>query len=276
LIGAGSIGAASIGAASIGAASIGTQRVLVTGGGTGIGRAVAEAVLTRGGSVVVAGRRRGPLDELASLAPGRAHAIVCDTADAEERSTLLSRARALLGGLDGLVLSAGMVLHEPPGHIGEASLRTQLEVNLVAPMRLLEEAVTALDEGGAAVVVASTLAERPIATSAAYSAAKAGLLAAMRAFAISAAVRRVRFNAVSPGVVDTDMVRAPRLAPGEVLDAATTSERVAAQLEALRGLHPIGRLGQPSDVAEAVLHLLAAGWTTGTTLTVDGGILLRE
>jgi len=98
----------------------------------------------------------------------------------------------------------------------------------------------------------------------------------MRAYAISAAARRVRFNAVSPGVVDTDMVRTPRLAPGEVLDAASTSARVAAQLEALRGLHPLGRLGQPADVAEAVLHLLGATWTTGATLTVDGGILLRE
>lgn len=259
-----------------GTGSIGMRRVLVTGGGTGIGRAVAEAVLAQGGSVVVAGRRREPLDELAALAPGRAHALVCDTTDAEARSTLIARARALLGGLDGLVLSAGMVVHEPPGHIREASLRDQLEVNLVAPMRLLEEAVTALDEGGAAVVVASTLAERPVATSAAYSAAKAGLLAAMRAFAISAATRRVRFNAVSPGVVDTEMVRAPRLAPGEVLDAAATHERVASQLEMLRRLHPIGRLGQPNDVAEAVLHLLTATWTTGTTLTVDGGILLRE
>jgi NAD(P)-dependent dehydrogenase (short-subunit alcohol dehydrogenase family) len=255
---------------------IGTRKVLVTGGGTGIGRAVAEAVLARGGSVVVSGRRRAPLDEVAALAPERAYALECDTTDAEARATLLTRARALLGGLDGLVLSAGMVTHEPPGHIAEASLRAQLEVNLVAPMRLLEEAVSALDEGGAAVVVASTLAERPLATSAAYSAAKAGLLAAMRSFAISGATRRVRFNAVAPGVVDTDMVRAPRLAPGEVLDAATTAERVAAQLAFLRDLHPLGRLGQPSDVADAVVHLLAASWTTGSTLTVDGGILLRE
>ncbi len=255
---------------------IGIRKVLVTGGGTGIGRAVAEALLAQGGSVVVCGRRAAPLDEVAALAPGRVHALVCDTTHPEQRATLLSRARALLGGLDGLVLSAGMVAHELPGRLGEASLRAQLEVNLVAPMRLLEQAVTAIDEGGAAVVVASTLAERPIATSAAYSAAKAGLLAAMRAYAISAAARRVRFNAVSPGVVDTDMVRTPRLAPGEVLDAASTSARVAAQLEALRGLHPLGRLGQPADVAEAVLHLLGATWTTGATLTVDGGILLRE
>jgi len=135
---------------------IGIRKVLVTGGGTGIGRAVAEALLAQGGSVVVCGRRAAPLDEVAALAPGRVHALVCDTTHPEQRATLLSRARALLGGLDGLVLSAGMVAHELPGRLGEASLRAQLEVNLVAPMRLLEQAVTAIDEGGAAVVVAST------------------------------------------------------------------------------------------------------------------------
>jgi NAD(P)-dependent dehydrogenase (short-subunit alcohol dehydrogenase family) len=251
--------------------------VLVTGGGTGIGRAVAEAVLGAGGGVVVTGRRPEPLEALARAFPGRAFALPCDVASASEREGLLARARGLLGGLDGFVHSAGVVAHQPPGSIDEASLRAQLEVNLVAPLRLGEEALAVLEPGGAMVFVASTLARRPVVTSAVYSAAKAGLVQVMKVLALAGAARRVRANAVLPGVVDTEMVRAPRLVPGEApLPQAEAAARVASQLEGLRALHPLGRLGAPEEVARAVLHLLSAPWTTGAELAVDGGLLLRE
>jgi NAD(P)-dependent dehydrogenase (short-subunit alcohol dehydrogenase family) len=119
-------------------------------------------------------------------------------------------------------------------------------------------------------VIASTLAHRPLATSAVYSAAKAGLLAAMKSFALAGAKKRIRMNAVAPGVVDTDMVRAPR--GGAPLAGANAD----AHVETLRLLHPLGRLGTPSDIADAVLYLLSASWVTGATLDIDGGILLRE
>lgn len=255
---------------------IGLRRVVVTGGGTGIGRAVTEAIVAAGGRVVVTGRRAEPLESVASRHPGSVIAIAGDVTSPAFRDRLLTESATLLGGLDGLVHSAGLVTHQLPGHIAEDDLRAQLEVNLVAPLRLGERALTLLDEGGGVVFVASTLAVRPIPTSAAYSAAKAGLLAAMKSFAVAGAPRRIRFNAVLPGVVDTDMVRAPRLAPGEVLDANALALRVEEQLAGLRTLHPIGRLGEPSDVAAAVVHLLGAPWTTGTEHVVDGGLLLRE
>jgi 3-oxoacyl-[acyl-carrier protein] reductase len=255
----------------------GTSKVLVTGGGTGIGRAIAEAVLRAGGSAVVTGRRPEPLEAVASAFPGRAHALPCDVASASEREGLLSRASALLGGLDGFVHCAGVVSHQLPGHIDEASLRAQLEVNLVAPLRLGEQALEVLEPGGGMVFISSTLAMRPVVTSAVYSAAKAGLLQVMRVLALAGAPRRVRANAVLPGVVETDMVREPRLAAGEAALAEPEREaRVMAQLEGLRALHPLGRLGRPDEIAEAVLYLLGAAWTTGTDLVLDGGLLLRE
>jgi NAD(P)-dependent dehydrogenase (short-subunit alcohol dehydrogenase family) len=255
----------------------GTRKVLVTGGGSGIGRAVAEAVLRAGGSVVVSGRRRELLEAVAAAFPGRAFALPCDVASASEREGLLSRASALLGGLDGFVHSAGVAVHQPPGHIDEASLRAQLEVNLVAPLRLGEQALEALEPGGGMVFVSSTLAVRPVVTSAAYSAAKAGLLQVVRVLALAGSARRVRANAVLPGVVETDMVREPRLAPGEApLLEPERAARTQAQLEGLRALHPLGRLGRPEEVAEAVRYLLGSAWTTGTGLVLDGGLLLRE
>jgi NAD(P)-dependent dehydrogenase (short-subunit alcohol dehydrogenase family) len=255
----------------------GTRKVLVTGGGTGIGRAVAEAVLHAGGSVVVTGRRPAPLEALAAAFPGRAFALPEDVALASGRDGLLSRASALLGGLDGFVHCAGLAVHQPPGHIEEAALHAQLEVNLVAPLRLGEQALEVLEPGGAMVFISSTLAVRPVLTSAVYSAAKAGLLQIMKVLALAGTARGVRANAVLPGVVETDMVREPRLAPGEAaLPESERAARTQAQLERLCALHPLGRLGRPEDVAAAVLYLLGSAWTTGTELVLDGGLLLRE
>ncbi|GHG80116.1 SDR family oxidoreductase [Comamonas sp. JC664] len=256
---------------------VGTKKVLVTGGGTGIGRAVAEALLRAGGRVVVTGRRVEVLESLAAQWPGQAFALPCDLASPEARDGLLRRAAEVLGGLDGFVHSAGQVVHQPPGHIGEEALRAQLEVNLVAPLRLGEQALEVLEPGGAQVFIASTLATRPVVTSAVYSAAKAGLLQVMKVLALAGAARGVRASAVLPGVVETDMVREVRLAPGEEpLSESEALRRQEAQLAGLRALHPLGRLGRPEDVAEAVRYLLGASWLSGSELVLDGGLLLRE
>lgn len=234
----------------------GTCRVVVTGGGTGIGAAIARAVMANGGRVAVVGRRSAPLAHFVAHHPG-AVALPCDVADPEARKDLLARAREALGGLDGFVHSAGMVVHEPLGQISERALREQLEVNLVAPLRLAEQALTELDEGGAILLISSTLAHRPVSTSAVYSAAKAGLSSLVRTLAPVAAVRRIRINAISPGVVETDMIAGRDHGP-------------------LRALHPLGRLGAPDDIAHAALSLMGAEWITGTDLVVDGGLLVRD
>ena len=234
----------------------GTRRVLVTGGGTGIGRAIAERLLAAGGKVVVTGRRPAPLEALAAAHPGRAFALPCDLADPAARAGLVGRAKALLGSLDGLVHAAGVIVREPLGAVTEEALRLQLEVNLVAPLRLGEEALAELAPGGAVVFEASTLAVRPVAASPVYAASKAGLHALVKSLALAGAPR-LRASAVVPGVVETDMV-------ADLPKAA------------LEELHPLGRLGAPDDVAAAVVHLLGASWTTGAALLVDGGLLLRE
>lgn len=255
---------------------LGTRRVLVTGGGSGIGRAVAEALLGRGARVALVGRRRWRLEEVAAPFGERALVLPADLTRPEEVSGLLARAKEGLGGLDGLVCAAGVVHHERPGAIGEASLREQIEVDLVAPLRLGEQALSVLEPGGGMVFVASNLAHRPIETSAVYSAAKAGLISAMRALALAGASRPVRVNAVSPGIVDTEMVRTLRLEAGEEEPRGEEAEaRLRAQLEGLRAQVPLGRLGRPEEIAEAVLHLLGASWITGADWILDGGGLLR-
>jgi 3-oxoacyl-[acyl-carrier protein] reductase len=255
----------------------GCRAVLVTGGGSGIGLAVAQRLMAAGGRVALVGRRAAPLETVAARFPGRAFALPCDLTDPAQRSGLVARARDAMGELDGFVHSAGMVVHQAPGHIDDAALREQLELNLVAPLRLGEEALELLPRGGGMVFIASTLARRPILTSAAYSAAKAGLLQAMRVLALAGAPRGVRANAVLPGVVNTELVRTLRLSPGEAApQGAERAQREVAQLAGLANLHPLGRVGRTDEVAEAVHYLLGAAWTTGAELVVDGGLMLRE
>lgn len=232
------------------------MKVLITGGGTGIGRAVAERVLGAGGSVVVVGRRTSPLNELVAR-HSNAHALPLDITDEQARDGLCARAKKLMKGLDGFVHSAGEVVHELPGQISERALRSQLEVNLVAPLRIGEEALTVLKPGGGMVFVSSTLAVRPVETSAVYSAAKAGLGQVMKALALAGAKKNIRANAVLPGLVDTEMLK-------------------GRDKRFLTSLHPLGRLGTPADVAATVVHLLEASWMTGSEVILDGGLLLRE
>jgi NAD(P)-dependent dehydrogenase (short-subunit alcohol dehydrogenase family) len=254
---------------------LGLRRVLVTGGGSGIGKAITEAIVQRGGQVVIVGRRADVLKRLEARAPDAIRCITCDVTDDASRESLLTRACNELGGLDGFVHAAGVSMHEPFGKILDESVNEQLELNLVAPLRLGEEALHVLDDGGAMLFLGSTLAHRPVETSAVYSATKAGLLSLMRSFAQAGAARGVRANAISPGVVDTGMVRALRL-PTEMRPPRPEEvrKRVEEQLHGLRALHPLGRLGTPEEVADIAIHALGASWMTGSDLVIDGGLML--
>jgi NAD(P)-dependent dehydrogenase (short-subunit alcohol dehydrogenase family) len=259
-------------------AKVSEGRVLVTGASRGIGRAVVERLLERGATVAVVGRSEEALVQLARRDPSRVTVLVGDLAEPTQRRRMVERAAAELSGLDGLVGSAGIALHQRVGAIDEATIAAQLAVNLVAPLLLAQDAAAVMraqGTGGAIVHVSSTLAVQPAPGTAVYGAAKAALNAVTRSLAGELAEDRIRVNAVLPGVVDTDMVREPRLAPGEEPPTGATRERrVQAQLEALRELHPLGRLGKPADIADAVVHLLDAEWTTGSLMLVDGGLTL--
>ncbi len=230
--------------------------VVVTGASRGIGRAVAEALLARGATVAVVARSRDALAALAERAPDRVRVCAADLADPVARRRLPSRLATELGRIDGLVQCAGIARHAPAGEIREEDLEATLATNFTAPL-LLAQAIAGLMRaqggGGSIVQVASTLGLAPAAGTAAYAASKAALIAATRALALDLAPHRIRVNAVAPGLVRTDMLR------GRPLDE-------------LAELHPLGRLGEPEEIADAVLHLLDAPWTTGTVLVVDGGL----
>jgi NAD(P)-dependent dehydrogenase (short-subunit alcohol dehydrogenase family) len=240
-----------------------SERVLVTGATSGIGLAVTAALLERGASVVAVGRQLDALTGLMALHRDRLLPLRANLMDSAEVRFVVPRALER-GALTGFVSAAGVAHHEELGTIPERSFREQFEVNTFAPMRLGEELVGTLEPGGGMVFVASTLAHRPIATSYVYSATKAALLSAVRSLAAAGAPRNVRVSAVTPGVVDTPMIRRPRAGEEDEAD-------VAERMRDLAALHPLGRVGTTGELAQAVLHLLDAPWTTGAELVVDGG-----
>ncbi len=252
------------------------RRIVVTGASRGIGHAVAAALLARGDAVALVARDEQALTSLASAAPERAHCLVADLAQPGQAEATVERAAAALGGLDGLICCAGVVRYEFVGGISRSELAAQLAVNFLAPVLASQRAAALMGGGGSIVHLASTLALQPAPGTLGYAAAKAALLAAVKTLAAELAPQGVRVNAVAPGGVDTDMIRVPRLAPGEPSPrGAALTTRIAAELAALRALHPLGRLGTPAEISAAVLFLLDAQWITGTVLVIDGGLLTR-
>jgi NAD(P)-dependent dehydrogenase (short-subunit alcohol dehydrogenase family) len=178
-----------------------------------------------------------------------------------------------------LVSAAGIVRYQEVGAIDEATLRAQLDTNLVAPAMLLEDFAKHLRKRGApgaVVLVGSTLATRPAPMTAAYAATKAGLHALVRGYALELGPDDIRVNAVAPGIVDTDMIRVLRTRAGETApEGEARDATIAAQLEAFAALSLLGRNGQPHEIAEAVRYLLDAPFVTGHVHAVDGGLSAR-
>lgn len=249
--------------------------VIVTGATRGIGRATVDAILDSGGRVVGIARDDEALARLEAQYGGRVRGVAAQLERVGELEAVVEQAVGTFGEVDGLVNCAGIAVYEPIGSITVDAIEVQLRVNLIAPL-LLSQAVARhmSDRGGAIVNVSSTLSERVAQHTTVYAATKAGLNALTRGLALELAPRGIRVNAVLPGGVETDMLRSPRLRPGESLTSSETEERVRSQLASLASLHPLGRLGTPAEVAAVVVDALDQPWQTGSLLTIDGGLSL--
>lgn len=243
--------------------------VAITGGGSGIGKEAAARFVAEGASVAINGRDLGKLQAAAKeIDPSGKKVIVSagDIADPKTGAALVDAAVKAFGKLDVLVNNAGVFNPKPFLELTEGDYDWYLDTILKGKFFTAQAAAKAMkDKGGAIVQTGSMWAIQAIGAtpSAAYSAANAGVHAMVRNLAIELAPYNIRINAVAPAVVETP-----------VYNTFLSAEQVKEVLPTFDAFHPLGRNGQPRDVAEAILFLASeqASWITGTVLPVDGGV----
>lgn len=241
------------------------QAILITGAGSGMGRAAALQLASLGADVVLAGRRKEPLTDVAREVErigGRSFVRAADVADPAQVEALIKDAASHFGRLDGAWNNAG--IEGTFSSLREqtiADIGSVIDTNLTGVMHCVKFELDAMIEsgsGGSIVNTSSWLAHGAMPGSTAYSASKAGLDGFTRAVALEASSHRVRINNVNPGIIDTPMFR--RFC--EIGQETPFTNHT-----------PMRRLGTPEDVAEVVVWLLsdAARFVTGQNVLVDGG-----
>lgn len=238
------------------------KAALVTGASGGIGSAIARALHAQGAVVALSGTRREALDALAAELGERAHVCPADLRDAAAADSLVEAAEAAAGPLAILVNNAGMTRDTLALRMSDADWQVVLDVDLSAPFRLARATLRGMlrRRAGRIINITSIVGTTGNAGQANYAAAKAGLVGMTKALAQEVASRGITVNAVAPGFVTTAMT-----------DRLSEQQRTK-----LTESIPLGRIGKPEDVAAAVAYLASeeAGWVTGATLHVNGGMAM--
>ncbi|MBM3098495.1 3-oxoacyl-[acyl-carrier-protein] reductase [Gluconobacter cerinus] len=243
--------------------SLSGKIALVTGASGGIGAAIARQLHALGATVVLSGTREAALKELADRLGERAHIAVANLSDASEADGLVAKAEEVAGApLDILVNNAGLTRDTLAIRMKDSDWSQVMTVDLESPFRLARAALKGMlrRRAGRIISIASVVGTTGNAGQANYAAAKAGIVGMSKSLAQEAGPRGVTVNVVAPGFIETPMT--------DVL-----SEGIR---EKLVGSIPLGRMGNPDDVAAAVVYLASdeAAWVTGTTLHVNGGMAM--
>jgi 3-oxoacyl-[acyl-carrier protein] reductase len=235
---------------------------LVTGASGGIGAAIARTLAARGASVVLSGTRVDALEALAAEIGPAAHVCPADLADPAAADALVATAEEKAGPLHVLVNNAGLTRDMLALRMKDEDWAKVLDVDLAAPFRLARASLRGMlrRRAGRIISIGSIVGATGNPGQANYAAAKAGLIGMTKALAQEVASRGITVNAVAPGFIATPMTD------------ALSDEQKAKLSQAI----PLGRLGAPEDVAAAVLYLASdeAGWVTGATIHVNGGMAM--
>ena len=243
--------------------------VLVTGGGTGIGAAIAARAAADGWQVVITGRRREPLEAVSAAHPG-IRIEVGDSADEKVVARIVDRIRADFGRLDAVVANAGIMVEATAEETDLDTWNDVLRVNLTGPYLLAQASMSLLRESrGTFVAIGSISGLRASTRSAAYATSKAGLSMLVRSIAIDEGASGVRANIVCPGWVGTEMA-------DEEMDRHAERSGLAGREAAssdLTSLVPARRAGRPDEIAGAVAWLISgdATYVNAAEIVVDGG-----
>ncbi|CAM3698949.1 3-oxoacyl-[acyl-carrier-protein] reductase [Phaeobacter inhibens] len=238
------------------------KSALITGASGGIGGDIARALHAAGATVGLSGTREAPLQELAAELGERAHVLPCNLSDAEAVEALPKQAIAAMGSVDILVNNAGITRDNLFMRMKDEEWASVLEVNLTSTMRLCRGVLRGMMKArwGRIINISSIVGATGNPGQGNYAAAKAGMVGMSKSLAYEVANRGITVNAVAPGFIATAM----------------TDKLNDAQKDAILTQIPSGRMGNPEEIASAVLYLASAeaGYVTGTTLHVNGGMAM--
>ncbi len=242
--------------------NLAAKRALVTGASGGIGSAIARSLHAQGAIVVLSGTRAGALETLAGELGANAFVAPADLSSLEGAQNLADAAAAAMGGIDILVNNAGLTRDNLAMRMSDDEWQEVLDVNLTAGFRIARACLRGMIKArwGRIIGITSVIGAIGNAGQANYAASKAGITGMTKALASEVASRDITVNCVAPGFIVTPMT--------DVLDGA--------QKEALLGVIPAGRLGEPEDVAACVSFLASqeAAYITGQTIHVNGGMAM--
>ena len=235
---------------------------LITGASGGIGAEIARVLHAQGANVILSGTRRDALDTLAAELGDNAHVCPADLREAGAADALVIAAEAAAGPLAILVNNAGFTRDMLALRMKDEDWDSVIDIDLTAPFKLARAALKGMlrRRAGRIIGIGSIVGTTGNPGQANYAAAKAGLIGMTKALAQEVGSRGITVNMVAPGFIETPM----------------TAALTAAQKEKLAAAIPLGRLGQPADIAAAVLYLASdeAAWVTGATLHINGGMAM--
>ncbi|MFO0891857.1 MAG: SDR family oxidoreductase [Isosphaeraceae bacterium] len=238
------------------------QCVLITGGAGGVGSALARRLAGRGDSVILVGRRREPLESLASELAGAALPFPADARVPEELDRAVAAGLERFGRVDGLAHCIGSIVLKPIHLCSPEDFLEAVQTNLSSAFLACRSVLPELrkNQSGSVVLISTVAVAQGMNNHDVIAAAKGGIEALVRSAAVTYARWKIRFNAVAPGMTETP------------LSAPLLQNETARQFS--EALHPMGRIGQPEEIAAAIAFLLGpeSSFITGQTLGIDGGL----
>lgn len=237
---------------------------VITGGSSGIGLAAAQTFVEEGAFVYITGRRQSELDKASALIGKNVAAVQSDIANLDDLDRLYAKIKAEKGRVDILVANAGFVELQPLANATPEHFDKTFGINARGTYFTVAKALPLLADGGAIVLVSSGLNVKGFPAYGAYSATKAAIRSYARTWAAELKDRGIRVNSLSPGMIETPIIQSQ----------FATKEEADGLRAVFKQIAPLGRIGEPAEMAAAILFLASSdsSYSTGIDLVADGGV----